>query len=426
MNKILPAIILLLMTSTVAAQILVEPRPSEVDKAQAAVNEVIVKAGMFFKEGLIFFEDRKLSDAGDKFNKSIETFLYSTLNTQSQSKLQNCYNQLIETVYRIEFPTANQPPQIKDLALTCTWTNIDAAYADKIAALVQKPFGVKVPTAAFNTQQFEPSPLDDLSKFELSTDDDLGSRVVKARAGDTVRNVAERYGADAVQVADYNGLLPNSVLGAGREIKIPGVARKELQVPINSIYKRSSATCNLTRGPVLRGFRFGLTPAQVGKTIGKPFHSSTQASYTVVDGSLHKVDIGEALALYSIPDGTKNPQLDGLDSVIVHFFQNATYKLAIGYKSPTFKWKGVEEFSVIVSEKLGLPKNAWGFYGNTAIMTCKGFWIGAVLQADGSSMLSLENTTVKKLIETRAKREVLKQQQRKRDAELNKKRDFRP
>ena len=33
--------------------------------------------------------------------------------------------------------------------------------------------------------------------------------------------VAERYNADATEVAKYNGLLPNSVLGAGREIKIP-------------------------------------------------------------------------------------------------------------------------------------------------------------------------------------------------------------
>ena len=46
-------------------------------------------------------------------------------------------------------------------------------------------------------------------------------KVVKAKAGDTVAKVAERNGADPTEVAKYNGLLPNSVLGAGREIKIP-------------------------------------------------------------------------------------------------------------------------------------------------------------------------------------------------------------
>ncbi len=46
-------------------------------------------------------------------------------------------------------------------------------------------------------------------------------RVVKAQSGDTVKSVAERNGASAVEVAKFNGLLPNSKLSVGREIKIP-------------------------------------------------------------------------------------------------------------------------------------------------------------------------------------------------------------
>ena len=46
-------------------------------------------------------------------------------------------------------------------------------------------------------------------------------RIVKAKAGDTVAKVAAREKIDAAELAKYNGLLPNSVLGAGREIKIP-------------------------------------------------------------------------------------------------------------------------------------------------------------------------------------------------------------
>ena len=48
-----------------------------------------------------------------------------------------------------------------------------------------------------------------------------GVKTVRAKAGDTVAKVAERAGANPTEVAKYNGLLPNSVLGAGREIKIP-------------------------------------------------------------------------------------------------------------------------------------------------------------------------------------------------------------
>ena len=47
--------------------------------------------------------------------------------------------------------------------------------------------------------------------------------VVKAQAGDTVAKLAARHGANPTDVAKYNGLRPNSVLGAGREIKIPAM-----------------------------------------------------------------------------------------------------------------------------------------------------------------------------------------------------------
>jgi membrane-bound lytic murein transglycosylase D len=46
-------------------------------------------------------------------------------------------------------------------------------------------------------------------------------KIVKALAGDTVAKLATRNNADPTEVAKFNGLLPNSVLGAGREIKIP-------------------------------------------------------------------------------------------------------------------------------------------------------------------------------------------------------------
>jgi LysM repeat protein len=49
-----------------------------------------------------------------------------------------------------------------------------------------------------------------------------GIRVVKAQNGDTVAKIAARVGVSAAEVAKFNGLFPDSVLPAGREIKIPG------------------------------------------------------------------------------------------------------------------------------------------------------------------------------------------------------------
>ena len=165
-----------------------ETRTQDVIRAQEAVNEVLQKSGMSFKEGLLAFVDSNRSVAGEKFNKSVEVFLYSTLNIQREQRLQGCYNQLIETVYRIEFPTETQLPQVKNLALTCGW-NIDTALSENVAKLSKGSTTVQVgppstgtvagsgvtptplPKSGFNSQEFEPSPLDELSKLELTPDE---------------------------------------------------------------------------------------------------------------------------------------------------------------------------------------------------------------------------------------------------------------
>lgn len=182
----------LFLNTTVSAQV-TSSRSSndtstpEVFKAQDAVNNVLAESGRAFNEGLLAYEDNKLSEAGAKFNKSVEVFLYSTLNVQREQKLQNCYNQLIETIYRIEFPADNQLPQVKNLAQTCSW-NIDANLADKITTIARSSLNksVAVPNGntlatntapanqtkiGFNTQEFEPSPLDELSRLELTVDE---------------------------------------------------------------------------------------------------------------------------------------------------------------------------------------------------------------------------------------------------------------
>jgi len=160
----------------------------EVIAAQKAVSDVLDKAGTSFKEGLQEYAADNRSAAGEKFNKSVEVFLYSTLNIQREQKLQGCYNQLIETIYRIEFPTDNQLPQVKNLSQTCGWTNIDAGLADKITTMAKSSLAkpaVSTSTVAtaggtaasnpikigFNSQEFVPSPLDDLSKLQLTADE---------------------------------------------------------------------------------------------------------------------------------------------------------------------------------------------------------------------------------------------------------------
>jgi len=189
------ALLLCLLTSVTSAQITStfssnDTSTQAVAQAQDAVNKVLADSGALFKDGLAAYEGKKLSDAGEKFNKSVEVFLYSTLNIQRDARLQSCYNQLIETVYRIEFPSEAQLPQVRGLSQTCGWTNIDGGQADNITTIarnsiakpsttinltntvaVNTPGGPGAPQVGFNTQEFEPSPLDELSKLELTADE---------------------------------------------------------------------------------------------------------------------------------------------------------------------------------------------------------------------------------------------------------------
>jgi membrane-bound lytic murein transglycosylase D len=182
----LPAIIVLVFSISAAAQ------TAEVLNAQAQVNKVLEESSKHFRDGMNAFTQSRRSESGEKFDKAVEVFLSSTLNTQSNQQLQTCYTQLIETVYRLEFPAGNQPPQLRQLSAACgwAWNDVDFAAADKVVAMVLAP-AAKAPTtgatgtagtagasepavelfAGFDSQAFEASPLDELSRLELTADE---------------------------------------------------------------------------------------------------------------------------------------------------------------------------------------------------------------------------------------------------------------
>lgn len=166
-------------------------KPDQVADAEARINQITSDAGRYFKQGLLSLQDNRRSDTAEQFNKAVEVFLLSGINLTSKDNLRarDCYNQLIETIYRIEFPSDAQIPQIRGLSATCTW-NIDNKLADDIAVLVrpslnkQNPSAGNIVTASavngipsdepqigFNEQKFESSPLDELAKLELTEEE---------------------------------------------------------------------------------------------------------------------------------------------------------------------------------------------------------------------------------------------------------------
>lgn len=166
-------------------------KPDQVADAEARIRQITDDAGKSFKEGLLSLQDNRRSVAAEKFNKAVEVFLMSGINLTSKdnSRARDCYNQLIETVYRIEFPTDAQIPQIRGLSATCSW-NIDNKLADDIATLVRPSLNKQnsatgniitasavngipseEPQIGFNEQKFESSPLDELAKLELTEEE---------------------------------------------------------------------------------------------------------------------------------------------------------------------------------------------------------------------------------------------------------------
>jgi membrane-bound lytic murein transglycosylase D len=192
------AILVFVFNSFVSAQVTSttadgrnNPKPAQAEQAEQRIQQVTSDAGRYFKQGLLNLQDNRRPQARDDFDKSVEVFLMSGINLTSNNnaKARDCYNQLIETVYRMEYPTQAQVPQIRSLNATCNWT-IDNDLADKVAKLVLTAPVQQTPSAnnsmiasvvpnsnqtdsnmGFTDQKFEPSPLDDLAKLELTTEE---------------------------------------------------------------------------------------------------------------------------------------------------------------------------------------------------------------------------------------------------------------
>lgn len=162
----------------------------EVQTVLATENKLLADSGKLFREALSELGENKRRESGEKFDKAVEVFLYSTLNVKSSDRLQTCYSQLLETVYRLEFPSDAQPPQLGQLSNTCgwQWNEADFKLANDVAQSV-RPSRQKKGTEkqgemragdqpleilfGFNTQKFEASPLDDLSRLELTPEEQL-------------------------------------------------------------------------------------------------------------------------------------------------------------------------------------------------------------------------------------------------------------
>src|SRR5438445_13145033 len=85
--------------------------PTEVQKTDTRVDQVIERANDHFRKGKLNLEDNKREQARDEFDKAVDEILMSGLDVRASQRLQTFYLELVEKVYREEVPLIQAAPQ---------------------------------------------------------------------------------------------------------------------------------------------------------------------------------------------------------------------------------------------------------------------------------------------------------------------------
>lgn len=144
--------------------------PSDVDRDAGRVQAIIDQAENHYKLGELSLKDRNVDAARNEFDKSVDAVLESGVDVRSNPKLQNYYLQLVERIYRMEVPTQSFPAQQVVVAANAT-QQPDGAQTIPASATTNDVATVQQPTGFLRDQSFQPSPLDELSKLQLTEDE---------------------------------------------------------------------------------------------------------------------------------------------------------------------------------------------------------------------------------------------------------------
>ena len=138
--------------------------PSDIERGSGAVQSVIDRAEQHYKLGELSLKDRNYDAARGEFDKAVDAVLESGIDVRSNPRLQTYYLQLVERVFRMEVP-AQGPSQAVIASAAAPLPQggqiVNATTTTTDAVAVQQP-------GFLREQKFEPSPLDDLAKLELT------------------------------------------------------------------------------------------------------------------------------------------------------------------------------------------------------------------------------------------------------------------
>ena len=132
---------------------------TEVEKSAPRVAQIISKAEDSFRKGKLNLEAGKRSEARDDFDQAVDEILTSGIDVRASQELQTYYLELVERIYREEVPTVSPSRQANVIELVAKNNQGNATPAPPVQQI------------GFVDQRFEPSPLDELSKLVLTSEE---------------------------------------------------------------------------------------------------------------------------------------------------------------------------------------------------------------------------------------------------------------
>ncbi|MFN2492223.1 MAG: transglycosylase SLT domain-containing protein [Pyrinomonadaceae bacterium] len=204
--------------------------PTEVEKSDVLVSDVMSRAEDHFRKGKLNLEDNKRDQARDEFDKAVDTILESGLDVRASQRLQGFYLELVERIYREEVPVSNTPVRANVSELVAQNVDPDSAAQQKSDS----------PQIGFREQKFEPSPLDELSKLVLTPEEQnvsdadvvaLEQAKQNVNFGFTINPLIQQY------INYYQGrgrsTMENGLRRSGQFMKMARQIFKEEGVPVD-------------------------------------------------------------------------------------------------------------------------------------------------------------------------------------------------
>lgn len=167
------------LQAQVSTQSYLRNTPSEIESQDPRVQQIIARAEDHFKRGDLNLKDGKRVAAREEFDRAVDTVLESGMDVRSNPRLQRYYLELVERVYRLEVPSQAVPLRQAGAAQF-----VEVAHQSG----PQQPSG---PQVGFAEQKFEPSPLDELSKLELTEEEKKVTDAEVAKLDDEIKTTLD-------------------------------------------------------------------------------------------------------------------------------------------------------------------------------------------------------------------------------------------